>query len=1417
MKFKFLLILATLLFFSDINSQTIYFIKYKDYVDKADIEEKVTNQQFLPSNVSYRLAANEYKVDHLAKGIIKQDEILGRIIKVTFKDDFDETTFLNFQYDDSSIEYIQKSTTYQVNFTPNDSLLSQQWALEKIKAFDAWDITMGEDTIIIGVIDTGIDYLHPDLQNKIYYNSNEMGMTQPGDPCWNGFPEDKRFNNCDDDGNGFIDDYMGWDFTDRVGFPFDSSGGDYLGWDNDPMDENSFSHGTAVAGIIGAEANNTMGIAGAGPNLKILNLRAFDPAGYGEEDDVAAAILYAVQMGAKVINMSFGDNSFSFVLRDVIRYAYAQNVVMVASSGNSNSVNPHYPSGYSEVISVGNSTSDDFVAVGSNYGSTLDLVAPGTQIVTTIRNGSYTLSFNGTSAAAPHASAAAGLILSRNNFTNEEVKQIIKSTADDIGQPGWDIRSGAGRLNIFRAVSVLAPSVIKFNHPLMDFATFEDSIPVYASVLSAYFQSYELYLGTGLLPGQWTTLISSGQNQFSNQNIFTISTTQLPDSVYTLRLVVHLTTGSTLEERVNFHIIRTPPVTELVTFGPAFYGLKKTILAAVYTNQPSIVRMYYRKQGQSEFNFVSLDGFTTNNQFVSQLHYGFIPVHLVDDNSIYEIYFESENLVGLKTIINNDGSNFFFTTAHDIQIASEITLPYSLPPGRLFKDPVNFLTQDFNEILYSQFYPSPDLYFNLVKLNGNNLERIDSVKNQIPRSVGDFNSNGKINLLSSIQRTGYIDEQVSANTFQLNRNFGDSTGSFWPVLAQDIDGDGVTEIVVVDSDTSVTVWKVTADLQVANPIKLNNFTDKSFGFNIINSPNAVIADTDNDGIKELWMVDRDGDIYSYLINGPGNYQQHRVLNTGFLGSSAYLTAGDYTGDGVQELAVLLRSIRQLDIAPFYRLIVFNFKNNQLNIIYDEPFVDASTEFTSAFQVSDNSLRFADINSDSKDELILFIFPYAYIFKYESGNNVLISYKENINTTSIFVGDLNKNGVPEVAFPSTDGIRFYEFAVSNVAAAPYSLQGFSLDSTKIRITWSGSGDRFILYKGTEINNLNPFDSTTTNSYEDVEVENNKSYYYAVRAYDNSKPEPYSDLSGIIEVYSHEPAKVISVANNSSKSLVVTFSERIRTTIDNLQAFEVVNFGFPNSISPANQFAYLISFNSDLPVGTNTLLIKELSDHYGSPVSQQSFDFNVLPVITSDEFFVTSFQIINSSRIRINFNLDVDDNTVWNVQNYLFEPQNSVSSVEIDNANKNIIYLNLDKTKPVGSIGREYRLRVVNVRSSMQTGGIEINSGAGSYIILSSFASDLSDVYVYPNPASVTKGEGKVTFANLPKRARINVFSLSGDYIIEIEENDGNGGVDYNLTNRNGEKIGSGIYIYRIIMLDDANNEVEEKIGKFAVIK
>ncbi len=1411
MNFNFrLLFLIHIFFFTSIleaQPQTL-FIKYKETVSKTEVRERISSKEILTASKNTFLKTESVQAEYFGKGLAKDIDPLSRIIKLTFNSTQQAESFFSLALTDPQIEYVQQGTIYQIDFIPNDSLVSQQWALNKINAFDAWNVTIGSDSILIGIIDTGIDYEHIDLKNQIYFNAGEIGLDNLG--------RNKKTNGIDDDNNGFIDDYMGWDFTDRVGFPFDSTGGDYLNWDNNPKDEQG--HGTYIAGIAGASINNLYGIAGAAPGCRLLNIRAFDPNGFGEEDDVAAAILYAVRMGAKVISMSFGDNAFSYVLRDVIRYAYSRGIVLVASAGNSNSSNPHYPSGYSEVICVGNSTSEDLVASSSNFGSTIDLVAPGSLIMTTARDNNYAI-ISGTSASAPYVSAAAALILSLENFSNEEIKQILKSTTDDIGAPGWDLKSGAGRLNVNRALNVIAPSKIKFNHPTQDFATSANSVQINATILSPYFSKFELFYGVGLNPNNWTSLIQNGLYQFNNQNIYTLNISSFSDTVYNLRLVVYLTNGRTLEERVNFYVDRTPPKGNVISVVPAFYGDRTTILAAVESNELSVARLYYRKSGEPNFNFITLDGFASNNQFFKRLHYGFIPKHLVQQNTVYQVYITLENLVGLRSTVKfNNDSIFTVTTEYNAALSSESELPYSLRRGTIFRNPTNFLSQNFNEVLFSEFYPTQDLYYGLYQLQGNSFVKIDSIKNKLPRDVGDFNNNGRIDLLSSIQRYGYIDEQTTIGSFNFNNKFSDSSGSFWPVMARDIDLDGITEILHVDSDTSITVRKVNQDLTLGLTFKLPNFSPKGLNKNLINSPFAIITDTNNDGKNEIWMVDADGDVFSYKISNPVTFEPDKVFSTEFLGSSSLIDAGDYNGDGFQDIAVLIHSIENLDIAPFYRLLIFTFAGGSLNILYDQAFIDASIEFNSSFRSAESSIRFVDLDLDGRQELIVFVFPYAYIFNSFASQNRIISFKENINSAQIFVGDLNRNGIKEIAFPSNDGIKFYEFALSAQASIPSDVVGYSLDSAHIYLTWAGIGSKFYVYRGLSIQGLVLIDSTILKEYTDSSVLNNVNYYYAIKAYDESKPIRLSNFSQVINVYSHNPAKVEKVSSFTAKSITVKFTERISNTIDNLQSFLLVNHGYPQSITPQDQKSLLLNFTNNLPIGFNKLVVQNMRDFYGSPIKTDTISFIVDSIaIQENQFYVSSFQLLSPYKVRLTFNIEVDESSASNTTNYIFKPENKVTSVVVDQGDKRNIVLSWENQKPVGSIGREYVLKINNLKSSAQTGYLPISTGAGSYVVFTKFAKDLSDVYVYPQPVKVNNGLGKITFANLPNKAKITILNLEGKPIATVDETNGDGGVDYNLKDQNGRVLSSGIYIYRIVQLDNSGNEVEEKIGKFAVIK
>lgn len=1397
-----------LFFVINVFSQNTFFIKYKNSVEQDEIENKIKSKSiFLLSEKM--ISPENYSVSHFAKSIGVGKGNLGKIIKVQFDASIETEGIESILKLDPDIEYVQKSLLYKINNVPNDSLFSRQWALQKIDALSAWKITKGNSSVVVGVIDTGVDYLHPDLANKIFINSGETGSDSNGN--------DKKFNGIDDDGNGFIDDYMGWDFTDRIGFPYDSTGGDYLTWDNDPMDQNLYSHGTAVSGIIGAQTNNSIGIAGVAPNIRVLNLRAFDPDGYGEEDDVASAIIYAVSMGAKVINMSFGDYSFSYVLRDVIRYAYSQNVVLVASSGNSNSSAPHYPSGYSEVISVGNSTKEDYVSSNSNYGSTLDLVAPGSSIMTTLRKSTYG-DFSGTSAAAPFVSASAAMVLSMSSFTNEEVKQIIKSSTDDINGQGWDLRSGAGRLNLAKALQSLSASRVQFDFPKQDFATKSDSMPIVISVLSPFFIKYELLWGIGENPKSWNTININGLNQTANDTIHILNLKPMADSTYTLRLILTQSNGRTLEERVNFHIIRTLPQGELVSLFPALYGERPTIMSAFFTPKPVIVRMLFREVGEINFKSVSLDGLATNNQFVKRLHYGFIPAHISKPSTDYEIYFELENLVGLKTNYFNGSSYFKVKTAPFISQTSKTKMDFSLQAGLLHENPVSILSNNNKEVLLRDLTNST--LTKILTFNNGEFTLVDSISERIPKGFGDFNNNGHKDLLANWGRNTFIMEQNSANQPKFTTKHSIENSNSWPILVRDIDKDGINELLTVVSDSLIYVYKIRSDLKLDSVAVLRNFTPKGFGSNSFDFPSCLVVDSDNDGNNEIWLVDTDGDIFSYKVLSNNRFipETSKIIRTEFSSSSNYITSGDFDGDGKLDIAVILHSISELDIASYHRVIVFNVSTPELKILYDNAFVDPASEFNRFTKKTYNSIRFVNVNNDNTDELAVFLFPYAYLIQHKTTAPEIISFDENINASVVFVSDFNGNGTPEIAFPRDNGIMFYEFSPGLKPNTPTLVKGFSDDSVKIKLQWSGEGAKYYIYKSIDGISFAKFDSTLNKSFFDGQIELGKYYYYRIQSFDPTKNIAYSDFSLPVSVFHHKPGRVVKVESRNDKSLYIRFSEKINTTIENPKAFELFKDGrsiYPNSFSPADQYSYVVTFTENFVDGQNSIQINELNDFYGSPIVRELVFFYYIPKIIQHEFFVQSFEILSPTKIKVIFNIEVDSLSITNKSNYLFEPYNSVKEISIDNFNKKMIYISVNNV--VGSIGKEYRLSLQNIYSSVASGKLEINKGAGGVIILTKFASDLSEIYFYPSPAKINNGTGTLTFSNLPNFAEITIWNLSGQKIITLKEKDGNGGLTWDLRDDNGTAINSGVYIYRIARLQSNNEEIETKIGKIAVVK
>ncbi len=272
---------------------------------------------------------------------------------------------------------------------------------------------------------------------------------------------------------------------------------------------------------------------------------------------------------------------------------------------------------------------------------------------------------------------------------------------------------------------------------------------------------------------------------------------------------------------------------------------------------------------------------------------------------MYEINFEAENLVGLKTQVKDGVNNYILATTFNTELSSENKLPFTLEPGSLFEYPLN-LTSSSNTNIILRTNTNPKVS-SIYQFQDSSFILVDSLQDKIVKDFGDFNNNGLTDLLTYFVRDGYIDEQTSQNSTSFNQKYANTGGNFWPILAKDIDADGITEVLSVFNDSTIDVWEVQSDLSLTKIVSLSNFTPAKYGGNIINSPNAVIADIDGDGVNEIWMVDQDGDIFSYKITGNNQFVQQYLIPTEFLGSSAFLTSGDFDGDGKDELAVMLHS------------------------------------------------------------------------------------------------------------------------------------------------------------------------------------------------------------------------------------------------------------------------------------------------------------------------------------------------------------------------------------------------------------------------------------------------------------------------------------------------------------------------------
>ena len=431
------------------------------YRATLETQERVPREFIVKSKMIAGFAVQEFLTSKLAVSLesIQTFDTNSRFHLVRLQEGVDEAEFWSQMNTLSEVEYAEPNYVLRIvgsgipsvmeeSRIPSDPDFKHLWGLQNLGQDDAegnsgilgsdigatraWNFTTGSKDVVVAVIDTGVDYGHEDLADNIYYNPGESGFGRETD-------------GVDNDGNGFIDDHTGWNFSINT---------------NDPMDDNG--HGTHCSGTIGAVGDNEIGIAGVTWDVRIMPIKFLGASGSGTLAGAVQAIQYATGLGVDIMSNSYGGTVRAQSMEDAIREANEAGILFVAAAGNSGLNSDevsHYPAGYDveNVIAVAATDNRDSMTSWSTFGKrTVDIAAPGNNIYSTLPADRYGFS-SGTSMAAPHVAGALALLLSHDSSLGHlEAKDRILRSRDPRLNMARFVRH-SGRLNVYNAINEIYP------------------------------------------------------------------------------------------------------------------------------------------------------------------------------------------------------------------------------------------------------------------------------------------------------------------------------------------------------------------------------------------------------------------------------------------------------------------------------------------------------------------------------------------------------------------------------------------------------------------------------------------------------------------------------------------------------------------------------------------------------------------------------------------------------------------------------------------------------------------------------------------------------------------------------------------------------------------------------------------------
>lgn len=1275
--------------------------------------------------------------------------------------------------------------------------------LSVIRAIEGWAITMGSPDVQIGLVDTGLFFGHPDFAGQVWINPGE-------DLNGNNQIDDSDFNGVDDDGNGYIDDLRGYDFVDRT---TNVEQGDYLQRDPDPSEDDQMGggrgHGTLVAGILAASLENGEGAAGVAPGARLVSLRAFGADGLGEDDDIAAAIIYGALQGLDVLNLSFGDVYYSPLMHEAIQFAVSQGTVVVASAGNLGGDDPHYPSDYPEVISTAWFLEDGSGIAGrATYGVGIDLGAPGSFIYTTLMprtdehgdfdpDGFYGRR-SGSSVAAPMVAGAAALLRSVDpTLSPAAIQSILIGSAQDLNEPGWDHRTGAGLLDVATALARSLPARVAIATPAHDDGWAGEPLAITGSVVDPAFVSYAVYYAEGDedLGSAWQQIAGPVAAQKLRDTLAVWQAGTLPDGVYTLRLAATLRTGGTIEDRRRVYLDRTPPEITPRIFNTGLVAGAHGIVADVTTDDLTDVRMEVT---------IGTETYAVEGERRARVH-GLSWSDETGRGGTAQVRILATNRAGLQRAITAS----FEIPRLEVNTALFSETPLTTPHGYLLPHATDFDQDGLLEVTLNR-YQDGWIGDTLATYEWDGMDFQPAQKlvaNVIPRDLGDTDGDGLLELLTQVAAATLLLEQDAASTYPADVSFVDTTGLSDPfadnaafgALLTDLDADGRGEILVHNTKQ----WRVLEyeDGQYSEVLRLDNpttATNSEITQNEFQQPLAVVDDFDGDGRRDLLAGDGDGDWIIYESTGNNAMTAVWTYETPRYNAGARFGSGDFDGDGLTEFVTYTQNWTQPtgagDREPDIGLYYF------WDAAGDDRYVLVDSLPMPGMLSRHSSMTAADFDGDGRDELVLVNAPDLYVFSFDPHLRRTLRYHrgsltdfstDGIRSVALVVDDFDSDGTPDLIAAGADE-RLHHFVFDGAAAAhppPVWEQAIALDAHTVFLSWHATGaDSVTVYAGAS---EEPFDFIATGGSSDsLTYQQDAPARFTLRGWYGGTPSPLSDTR---TVRPHPPAVVVEIAYPAARTVEVVFSEPLQSGILPGQ-FSWAGRPPATVLVARERRSVVLRFAEDTPA-QGTLRWDELVDVEGTPVGQYQVDLS-FPSPSEGTLFIVQSSIPEPNTVLLSFNRPVDPAFAADVSNYVLKPSGTVLSALLNPENPTDVLVTVEG-RAIGATGLETSLVVRRMRGAEG----ETLASEGIAVLLTATAENLDGVYVFPNPFRSDQHQPRVIIAGLPEAATVSIFSVQGVPVRHLEETDGNGGLTWDLLDAQGQAVPSGMYLVRVEAPDE----------------